>query len=48
MSDLWQKVEFCMQACEYGVVVYETIGKRDFNPNVSIKLAKDGRRSGND
>jgi protein-tyrosine-phosphatase len=37
-DDLWQKVELCMQACEYGVAVYETIDKPDFNPNVSIEL----------
>jgi protein-tyrosine-phosphatase len=37
-DDLWQKVKFCMQACEYGIAVYETIDKPDFNPNVSIEL----------
>jgi protein-tyrosine-phosphatase len=37
-EDLWQKVVSCMQACEYGIAVYETIDKREFNPNVSLEL----------
>jgi protein-tyrosine-phosphatase len=35
---LWQRVEFCMKACAYGIAVFETINEPDFNPNVSLEL----------
>jgi protein-tyrosine-phosphatase len=37
-AHLWEQVEFCMQACEYGVAIFETIHTPEFNPNVSLEL----------
>jgi len=37
-NNLWQKVELCMEACEYGIAVFEKIDRPEFNPNVSLEL----------
>src|SRR5260370_22580816 len=37
-SILWRKVQFCMEACHFGVAVFEDIDEADFNPNVSLEL----------
>jgi protein-tyrosine-phosphatase len=35
---LWTKVQFCMEACHFGVAVFEDIDEGDLNPNVSLEL----------
>lgn len=35
---LWERVQFCLQACRLGIAVFETIDEEDFNPNVSLEL----------
>lgn len=35
---LWDNVELCMNACAYGIAVFEQIDERDINPNVSLEL----------
>ena len=35
---LWDNVEACMNACDYGIAVFEQIDERDINPNVSLEL----------
>jgi len=35
---LWRQVEDCMEACDYGVAVFENIDKPMLNPNVSLEL----------
>lgn len=37
-DSLWHKVQFCMEACHFGVAVFEDIDDRYFNPNVSLEL----------
>lgn len=37
-ESLWRKVQFCMEACHFGVAVFEDIDERYFNPNVSLEL----------
>jgi len=37
-SMLWRKVQFCMEACHFGIAVFEEIDEADFNPNVSLEL----------
>jgi protein-tyrosine-phosphatase len=37
-SDLWENVRAYMDACDFGVAVFEQIDQRDFNPNVGIEL----------
>jgi protein-tyrosine-phosphatase len=37
-SILWHKVRSCMEACHFGVAVFEDIDDKDFNPNVSLEL----------
>lgn len=35
---LWQRVQYCMEACHSGVAVFEAIDEDNFNPNVSLEL----------
>jgi protein-tyrosine-phosphatase len=35
---LWDRVHFCIDACRFGVAVFETIDEDNFNPNVSFEL----------
>lgn len=35
---LWDNVEACMNACDYGIAVFEQIDEHDINPNVSLEL----------
>jgi|GEM_PF-2363841 len=37
-NNLWQKVELCMAACEYGIAVFDQIDKPEFNANVCLEL----------
>lgn len=37
-GDLWENVCLYMLGCRYGVVVFEEIDQREFNPNVSLEL----------
>lgn len=37
-TKLWDKVQQCMEACRYGVAIFESIDETDFNPNVSLEL----------
>ncbi|MFW9875146.1 MAG: hypothetical protein ACFFG0_18735, partial [Candidatus Thorarchaeota archaeon] len=37
-DDLWQNITFYMDNSEYGIVVFEEIDEREFNPNVSLEL----------
>ncbi|MCX6022521.1 MAG: hypothetical protein NTZ05_12470 [Chloroflexi bacterium] len=37
-DDLWGNIRLYMHACKYGLVVFEQIDERDFNPNVSLEL----------
>jgi protein-tyrosine-phosphatase len=35
---VWDKVQQCMRACHYGVAIFESIDKPDFNSNISLEL----------
>lgn len=35
---LWENVTFCMDACDYGIAVFETIEGEPVSPNVSLEL----------
>ncbi len=35
---LWTKVKFCLEACHFGIAIFEVIDEADFNPNVSLEL----------
>jgi protein-tyrosine-phosphatase len=35
---LWENVKSYMDACRFGIAVFEQIGQDDFNPNVSLEL----------
>lgn len=37
-DDLWQNITFYMDNSSYGVVIFEEIDEREFNPNVSLEL----------
>lgn len=37
-DDLWRNVQFYLDNCKYGIVIYEEILGRDFNPNISIEM----------
>jgi protein-tyrosine-phosphatase len=37
-SMLWPTVQYCMEACHFGVAVFEDIDEADINPNVSLEL----------
>ncbi|WP_321471492.1 EsaB/YukD family protein [uncultured Paludibaculum sp.] len=38
LPQLWDNVEACMNACGFGIAVFEQIDERDINPNVSLEL----------
>jgi protein-tyrosine-phosphatase len=38
LPQLWDNVEACMDASNYGIAVFEQIDERDINPNVSLEL----------
>lgn len=38
MDDLWANVRVYMHACAYGVVIFEEIEQRSFNPSVALEL----------
>jgi protein-tyrosine-phosphatase len=35
---LWERVECCLEACHFGVAIFESIDQQDFNPNVFLEL----------
>lgn len=35
---LWENVRTHLDCCKYGIVVFEDIDRRDFNPNISLEL----------
>ena len=35
---VWDNVEACMNACNYGIAIFEQIDEQDINPNVSLEL----------
>jgi protein-tyrosine-phosphatase len=35
---LWERVQSCLDACHFGVAIFESIDRPDFNPNVSLEL----------
>jgi protein-tyrosine-phosphatase len=37
-TTLWNKIKSCIEACHYGVAIFEDIDEKDFNPNVSLEL----------
>lgn len=37
-KSLWDNIQYCMDNCRYGIVVYEQILSRDYNPNVTLEL----------
>jgi protein-tyrosine-phosphatase len=37
-TDLWATVQQCMEACKFGVALFDAIDKADINPNVSLEL----------
>ncbi len=38
MDDLWENIVLYMQHSRYGIVIFEDIEDRDFNPNISLEL----------
>ncbi len=37
-GDVWSNIELYMALSRYGIAVFEDVGRRDFNPNVSLEL----------
>ena len=37
-DDLWGNIEIYMHGCKYGIVVFEEIDEREYNPNISLEL----------
>ncbi len=37
-STLWERVQYCLDACHFGVAVFESIDRSDFNPNIFLEL----------
>jgi hypothetical protein len=37
-GELWANVRAYMDACQFGIAVFDQIEERDFNPNVSLEL----------
>jgi len=37
-SVLWERVKACLDACHYGVAVFERIDESEFNPNIALEL----------
>lgn len=37
-NNLWDNICVYMLACDFGIVVFEEIDNRDFNPNISIEI----------
>ena len=37
-SGLWERVQSCLEACHYGVAVFEEIDEAEFNPNIALEL----------
>lgn len=35
---LWDRVQACIDACHYGVAVFEAIDETEFNPNIALEL----------
>ncbi|HEV2961456.1 MAG TPA: hypothetical protein VG649_06485 [Candidatus Angelobacter sp.] len=35
---LWRRIQFCMEACYFGVAIFEAIDEQDFSPNISLEL----------
>lgn len=36
-DELWQKIMHYMDNCRFGIVVFEEINERDFNPDMSME-----------
>jgi protein-tyrosine-phosphatase/nucleoside 2-deoxyribosyltransferase len=37
-TSLWENVRFYMDACDFGIAVFDQTASNDFNPNVSLEL----------
>ena len=37
-DDLWENIKIYLHGCKYGIVVFEEIDEREYNPNVSLEL----------
>jgi protein-tyrosine-phosphatase len=35
---IWQRVQFCLEACHLGIALFESVDQPDFNPNVLFEL----------
>ena len=38
VDDIWGNIVLYMEQCRFGIVVYEDIDEREFNPNISLEL----------
>lgn len=38
VDDIWENITIYMKHCRFGIVIFEDIDEREFNPNISLEL----------